>query len=120
MPYKQNQDGADDCRYQSTNEAKHGDMQDTGKHPSHKGSGDADQNIGEDAVIGCGHLFCDPSGDRTDQQHRQETNSRVTEKSLRVFHFIPPARYFLAASSLLVERGEVPGCEEPSDPAEAK
>src|SRR5262249_3294019 len=70
----------------SPNEAEHGDMQDTGKHPSHKGSGDADQNIGEDAVIGCGHLFCNPSGDCANHQHRKETNSRVAEKSLRVFH----------------------------------
>src|SRR5262245_1594041 len=120
MPYKQDQDGADDCRYQSPKEAEHGDMQDTGKHAGHKGSGNANKNIGEDAVIGCGDLFCDPSSDRADHQHRQETNPRVTKKSLRVFHFIPPARYFLAASSLLVEPGEAPGCEEATDPAEAK
>jgi hypothetical protein len=42
MPYKQNQDGADDCGHQSTNEAKNLDIQETGKHPAHKGPGYAD------------------------------------------------------------------------------
>jgi hypothetical protein len=86
MPYKQNQDGTDDCGHQSTNEAKNLDIQKTGKHPAHKGPGYADQDIGENAMIGFGHLFCNPSGDYSDQQHRKEAHLWVTEKSLRIFH----------------------------------
>jgi hypothetical protein len=92
MPYKQNQDGADGCGHQSTNEAKHLDIQDTSKQPAHKGPGYADQDIGENAMIGLGHPFCDPSSEYSDQQHRKETHLWVTEKSLRIFHCIllPP------------------------------
>jgi hypothetical protein len=30
-------------------------------------AGDADQDVGEDAVVGLGHALGDPAGDRTDQ-----------------------------------------------------
>src|SRR5262249_29839859 len=46
---------------QSPNEAKHLDIQKTGKHPAHKGPGYADKDIGENAMVGFSHLFCDPS-----------------------------------------------------------
>src|SRR6516165_6567939 len=42
MPYKQNQDRADDCGQQSANDAKHLDIQQTLKPPAHKGPGYAD------------------------------------------------------------------------------
>jgi len=90
MPYKQNQDGADDCGHQSTNEAKNLDIQETGKHPAHKGPGYADQDIGENAMIGFGHLFCDPSGNYSDQQHLQKADAGGAEKCLRIFHYISP------------------------------
>jgi hypothetical protein len=44
------------------------------------------QDIGENAMIGIGYLFGDPSGDRPDHQQFQKANTRITEKSLRIFH----------------------------------
>jgi hypothetical protein len=86
VPYKQNQDRADDRGYQRANEANHRNIQETGKYPAHKRPGYADEDICKNTMIRLSYLFCDPSGDRSDYQHRKEAYFRMTKKRLRVFH----------------------------------
>src|SRR5262245_8920320 len=91
MPHEQYQDCADDCSHESTHETEHRNVQDAREHSTHEGSGDADQDIGENAVVGLGDLFCDPSGNCPDHQHRQKADTWVAEQCLRVFHRTLPA-----------------------------
>ena len=52
MPHEQNQDCADDCGHESAKEAEHWNVQNAREHSTYKGSGYADQDIGENARIG--------------------------------------------------------------------
>lgn len=58
--------------------------------PPNKGAGNADENIGEDAVIGLGHALGDPAGDRADQQHGEKAYARLGKERLRLIHSRSP------------------------------
>jgi hypothetical protein len=62
------------------------DLQDIGERAADERSGDADQEIGEQAVIARGDLLGDLAGEYTDNQHTEETNSRHGKQSLGVIH----------------------------------
>jgi hypothetical protein len=55
--------------------AENVDIEQVGELAADEGAGDADEDVGENAVTGFHHPSRDPSGDGADDQHREEPDA---------------------------------------------
>src|SRR4029453_2047815 len=89
-PDPQDENGADRRHDQIAEPAVELDIEKDGEVASDERPGDADEQIGEEAVVARGRLLGDVAGDDADDEHADEAHARHREQGLRGVHYRPP------------------------------
>src|SRR6476619_2752404 len=87
-PHPQEKDRPDRGHDQIADPAIEGDVEQSGERAADEGAGDADEQIGEQAMIARRHLLGDVAGEDADDEHAEKADPRHGQESMSlIFHF---------------------------------
>src|SRR5581483_3749887 len=92
LPDPQHENGADRRHDEIAEPAVERDVHQVGEGPAHERARDADEQIGEKAVVARRDLLGDIAGNDADDQHAEEADARHGQQGLRFVHRDLPVR----------------------------